>query len=511
MGVALAGKNCNAILDSGAEICCIGLPFLRQYLRCKYDMLDDADKRNFNTADGGKMLPVGKVVLDVSVHGLNMPTTFFVFHKLNGNILLGTPFLEENDVVIDYAKRTVHFHGMVSVKLLPKETDFLVRTVSSFVVPPETEMLIQVEIPKGFQLHRDAILEPVGHIGTALVAKMAIRPNSRRTWCKVLNLGQANVCIKRHKPLAYIEHCEVLSVCETRPAQQDNVTTDAAAAEGVASTTAAPPGVSLDGKLTALRTIGLDVDGMASRLSQNDLKTMIDVLYMNRDQFCDPPDGRQRTTSLIKHEIVLKDKTPFRMRPYRHSREAKEATFAIVDDLAKKGIIRPSEGRFASNMILVRKKELDANGNPQLRACIDYRLLNNRSVQQFQPLNTIDDVRDMCAQRKINFLSKVDITAAYYHIELTENCKQYTAFQVPGKGTWEYNYLPMGCSSSVAAYTRLMYALLSDVTYAISYLDDVLIVSETVDEMAKNVGAIIDKLRYANLQISPKKCQFCTP
>ena len=298
-------------------------------------------------------------------------------------------------------------------------------------------MLIQVEIPKGFQLHRDAILEPVGHIGTALVAKMAIRPNSRRTWCKVLNLGQANVCIKRHKPLAYIEHCEVLSVCETRPAQQDNVTTDAAAAEGVASTTAAPPGVSLDGKLIALRTIGLDVDGMASRLSQNDLKTTIDVLYINRDQFCD---------SLIKHEIVLKDKTPFRMRPYRHSREAKEATFAIVDDLTKKGIIRPSEGRFASNMILVRKKELDANGNPQLRACIDYRLLNNRSVQQFQPLNTIDDVRDMCAQRKINFLSKVDITAAYYHIELTENCKQYTAFQVPGKGTWEYNYLPMGCS-----------------------------------------------------------------
>ena len=199
------------------------------------------------------------------------------------------------------------------------------------------------------------------------------------------------------------------------------------------------------------------------------------------------------------------------MRPYRHSREAKEATFAIVDDLAKKGIIRPSEGRFASNMILVRKKELDANGNPQLRACIDYRLLNNRSVQQFQPLNTIDDVRDMCAQRKINFLSKVDITAAYYHIELTENCKQYTAFQVPGKGTWEYNYLPMGCSSSVAAYTRLMYALLSDVTYAISYLDDILIVSETVDEMAKNVGAIIDKLRYANLQLSPKQCQFCTP
>ena len=134
-------------------------------------MLDDADKRNFNTADGGKMLPVGKVVLDVSVHGLNMPTTFFVFHKLNGNILLGTPFLEENDVVIDYAKRTVHFHGMVSVKLLPKETDFLVRTVSSFVVPPETEMLIQVEIPKGFKLHRDAVLGPVGPVGTAHVRK----------------------------------------------------------------------------------------------------------------------------------------------------------------------------------------------------------------------------------------------------------------------------------------------------------------------------------------------------
>ena len=118
--VALEGKKCTLVLDSGAEINCIDLKFLNQRLRCRYDRLQPSDPLRFNTADGSRMTVVGKVNLNVMIDGLRFPAEFFVMRHLFDNCLLGCKFMQENTVIIDFRRKLAIFDGAVSAKLLPK-------------------------------------------------------------------------------------------------------------------------------------------------------------------------------------------------------------------------------------------------------------------------------------------------------------------------------------------------------------------------------------------------------
>ena len=73
----------------------------------------------------------------------------------------------------------------------------------------------------------------------------------------------------------------------------------------------------------------------------------------------------------VKHRIELSDTRPFKQ-PHHHIppfmfNEVKQH----LNQLLQADIIRPSHSPWASNVVLVRKK------NGELRMCIDYRHLNS--------------------------------------------------------------------------------------------------------------------------------------
>lgn len=85
----------------------------------------------------------------------------------------------------------------------------------------------------------------------------------------------------------------------------------------------------------------------------------------------------------MKHRIDLLDMTPFKQRLRR-------IPFSMVDEvrhhLLASGIIRKSKSPWASNVVLVRKK------NGKLRICVYYRMLKNRSVKYAYALPRIEEV-----------------------------------------------------------------------------------------------------------------------
>jgi len=91
-------------------------------------------------------------------------------------------------------------------------------------------------------------------------------------------------------------------------------------------------------------------------------------------------------TSLVKHRIQLMDETPFKQR----HRKIPPALFNEVHDhlrqLSDAGIIRKSQSPWASNMVLVRKKD------QSLRLCVDFRQLNRRTVKDAYALPRIDEL-----------------------------------------------------------------------------------------------------------------------
>jgi hypothetical protein len=59
-----------------------------------------------------------------------------------------------------------------------------------------------------------------------------------------------------------------------------------------------------------------------------------------------------------------------------------------------------------------------------------------------------------------------------------------------------------------ASFSRLMDVLLADAENVLTYIDDVLVHSQTHEQHLKHLVAAIDKIGTANLRLNPRKCVF---
>ena len=139
-----------------------------------------------------------------------------------------------------------------------------------------------------------------------------------------------------------------------------------------------------------------------------------------------------------------------------------DTTIPITDEVQQHikqllgvGIIRHSQSPYASNVVLVRKKD------STLRICADFRQLNSRSVKDAYALPRIDDLLEGLGGNL--FYSVLDMRKGYHQVELEEEHKPYTAFTVGPLGFYEYNRLPLGLSNAPATYQRLMEQVLQDI------------------------------------------------
>ena len=68
----------------------------------------------------------------------------------------------------------------------------------------------------------------------------------------------------------------------------------------------------------------------------------------------------------------------------------------------------------------------------------------------------------------------------------------------------------MGLSNSAPVFERLMEKVLFGLTWKIClvYLDDIIIFSRSFEEHVENLKEVFERLKEANLKLSPKKCHF---
>ena len=112
-----------------------------------------------------------------------------------------------------------------------------------------------------------------------------------------------------------------------------------------------------------------------------------DLLMSHRDIFS-TSDTDIGNCTIIKHRIDLLDPTPFKQRHRRIPPAMIEEVRSHLEQLLSCGIIRPSKSPWASPVVLVRKK------SGKLRLCIDYRMLNDRTIKDSYALPRIDEIFD---------------------------------------------------------------------------------------------------------------------
>ena len=168
-------------------------------------------------------------------------------------------------------------------------------------------------------------------------------------------------------------------------------------------------------------------------------------------------------------------------------------------------ICSPSDGRWCSNLLAIRKRTAD--GTIKLRLAIDLRELNRKLlVDQFG----IGDM-ETCLHglAKARYLCKFDFTSAYHGISVDNETSELLGFKTQS-GTWKFNVLPFGICCGSATFSRLMTMLLQKISLpgANAFLDDLVVAISDFSEGKAALKKIFEAIRESGLRLSPAKCEI---
>ena len=167
-------------------------------------------------------------------------------------------------------------------------------------------------------------------------------------------------------------------------------------------------------------------------------------------------------TDVIRHKINTGNNRPIKQVPRRIPANMQKEVDAHIDDMLQRNVIEPSCSPWASNIVLVKKKD------GTTRFCIDYCKLNNVTIHDAYPLPRIDDSLDQL--RGAKWFSTLDLCSGYWQVAVDPNDRQKTAFTTR-RGLFEFSVMPFGLCNAPATFERLMETVLRRLQCLI-YLDD---------------------------------------
>lgn len=208
-------------------------------------------------------------------------------------------------------------------------------------------------------------------------------------------------------------------------------------------------------------------------------------------------------TKVIEHSIDTGNAKPVVKRAYQVSPYVQKNIDAELDRMIKLGVIEPSNSDWANPIVAVKKS------NGRTRLCLDARGLNEVTVKDRYPLPHIGRILQQI--RATKYLTSIDLKDAFWQVGLEKKSRSKTAFNVPGRGHFQFKRLPFGlCNSAQTLCKALEKAIGNDLEPSVFvYIDDIIVVSDTFDEHLRLLEEVARRLDKAGFSISHEKSRFC--
>lgn len=140
------------------------------------------------------------------------------------------------------------------------------------------------------------------------------------------------------------------------------------------------------------------------------------LCYEYRDIFhCE--DVPLTFTNATKHEIKLTDETPIHAKTYRYPEVHKKEIKDQISKLLDQKIIQNSDSPWSAPIWVVPKK-LDQSGKQKWRMVVDYRKLNDKTIDNKFPLPCITEILDKIG--KSQYFTTLDLANGFYQIQMRE-------------------------------------------------------------------------------------------
>lgn len=248
--------------------------------------------------------------------------------------------------------------------------------------------------------------------------------------------------------------------------------------------------------LSRLRTDHLNPEELANL--ENLCSRYADVFYL---------EGEPLTfTNKIKHKIRTTDELPVYTKSYRYPYVHRQEVKDQIAKMLEQNIIRPSESAWSSPIWVVPKKA-DASGKTKWRIVVDFRKVNEKTIDDKYPIPNITDVLDKLG--KCQYFTTLDLASGFYQVETDPGDIHKTAFNVEN-GHFEFLRMPMGLKNSPSTFQRVMDNVLKDLqnNICLVYLDDIIVYGTSLQEMMVNLEKVFQRLRESNFKIQLDKSEF---
>ena len=204
---------------------------------------------------------------------------------------------------------------------------------------------------------------------------------------------------------------------------------------------------------------------LGDELPEDQRRVLKDLVRRYPDVFT----GMPGETDVIQHQIRLTDDTPIRCKPYPLPYAMREELRNEVDTMLEMGVVKPSTSPYMSPIIMVKKKD-----------CSN-RVLNKITEVDPERMTTAEDLFRRLSGKK--YLSEIDLTKGYWQIPVAPEDVHKTAFVTPDG-----------------------HKILEGMPGVGSYIDDIVIYSDSWEDHIRMLKELFGRLRKARITVRPTKC-----
>jgi hypothetical protein len=463
------GRTMNCLLDTGSEVTLIPAKLIG-----KRPVQPSSQK--LLAANGTTIDVLGQVTIDAKGgHHLFTIHGFVSNHVVE--VILGIDFLQSQKALWCFERSEVVLNGH-RYKLLSREpTKWTRRVVAAHdvSVPKRSECLIPSYVifngsPRAANGPSDGWVTEQGRSVNGLrVSRVLVPDRSYDLPVRVLNMGKDEVLVAAGTVLADLQ--PALNVEE--PVKLQGLP---------------------EARLQLINELVAGLDEEVPDSIRNQLKQMLET-YSAVFSTSEHDLGR---TNVAKHEINTGDAKPIRQPLRRHPPAHLAAIQEHVSTMLQQGVIERTQSPWASNIVLVKKKD------GTLRCCVDYRQLNMVTKKDAYPLPHTDVCLD--AMTGAQWFSTFDLRSSYHQVEVRPEDADKTAF-ICREGLFKFVTMPFGLCGAPATFQRLMDVVMAGLNFDIClvYLDDIIIFSDSLSSHLERLALVLDRILISGLKIKPSK------
>jgi hypothetical protein len=467
LAVKIQGLKRWCLLDTGSEVSVVPASFVSPNII-------KPSNQTLNAANGTTIPILGEAELQLTIMTVTVSVHCLVSEHVS-EILLGLSFLEENACLWDFPRRIITIKGMETNLVAHKPTGSIRRVIlqEETVLPPRCETTILAKT-----IYSDLSLranewssKPIELSPGVRLARTLVDDKPTNVPLRVVNTNNHATCLRSGFPLGSLEPV-------TSPSSNSEELDDSA-------------------DLCYLNSMFGAVDETVSQ----DAKTAFIGLVSKYQSIFSQGDHDLGCATAVKHRIDTGDSKPVRQCLRRQPPHYQEEIDRQIDEWLKLGQISPSQSEWASNIVVVKKKD------GSLRFCVDYRQVNEKTIKDSYPLPRIDECLDCLGGAK--WFSTMDLRSGYHQVAMEEKDKDKTTF-ITRRGAHSFNVMPFGLCNASATFQRLMDCTMRGLQYetCLIYLDDIIVFSADIPTHLRRLETIFERLQKASLKLKPSKCSF---